>query len=63
VLDVLVTEVVPQGSRIDTLVEAACMAQHVRMYAKRHLGGLAEPFQHAAEANRTHGYPALLMNT
>jgi hypothetical protein len=37
-----------QGSRIDTLVcqfEAAGMAQHVRMHAKRDLGGLTEPFQ------------------
>ena len=63
VLDVLVAEVVLQRSRIDTLVcqlEAASMAQHVRMHAKRHLGGLAEPFQHPAEANCA---PRSLMNT
>ena len=55
-------EVVLQRSRIDTLVcqlEAAGMAQHVRMHAKRHLGGLTEPFQHAAKADRAHGCPAL----
>ena len=66
VLDVLVAEVMLQRSRIDTLVcqlEAAGMAQHVRMYAKPHLGGLTEPLQHAAKADRAHGCPALAMNT
>ena len=41
-------EVVLQRSRIDTLVcqlEAAGMAQHVRMDAKCYLGGLTEPLQ------------------
>jgi hypothetical protein len=31
------------------------MAQHVRMDVEWHLAGLAEPFQHAAKADRAHG--------
>src|SRR6516162_4276916 len=66
VLDVLVAEVMLQRSRIDPLVcqlEAAGMAQHVRMDAKCHLGGLTEPFQHSAKADRAHGCPALTSAT
>ena len=50
-------EVVLQRSRIDTLVcqlEAAGMAQHVRMDAKCYLGGLTEPLQHSAKAHWAH---------
>jgi len=57
-----VAEVVLQRSRIDPLVrqlKAAGMAQHMRMDAKCHLGGLTEPFQHAAKADWAHGCPAL----
>jgi hypothetical protein len=46
VLDVLVPEVVLQRSGVVTIVgelEAAGMAQHVRMHGKGRLGGLAEP--------------------
>jgi hypothetical protein len=39
------------------------MAQHVGMHAKCHLGGLTEPFQHAAKADRALGAPRSLMNT
>ena len=59
-LDILVAEILLQRSRIDTLVcqhEAAGMAQHVRMDAKCHLGGLTEPFQHAAKADRAPWVP------
>ena len=44
-LDILVAEVVLQGSRIVTVIgepEAAGVPQHVRMDGKRHLGGFAE---------------------
>ena len=61
-LDIFVAEVVLQRSGIDPLVcqlEAAGMAQHVRMHAKCHLGGLTEPLQHAAKADWAHGCPAL----
>jgi hypothetical protein len=55
VLDVLVTEIVLQGAGIVAVVgelEAAGMAQHVRMDCKRHLGGLTEPCHEVME---THG--------
>jgi hypothetical protein len=56
------SEIQLQGARIDTLVGqlvTAGMSEHMRMHAEWHLGGLAEPFQHAAEANRTHRCSAL----
>jgi hypothetical protein len=64
VLDVLVPEVVLQGPRIVTIVgelEAAGMAQHVRMDGKGDLGSLAEPGNEMVEAERAHR-PATLGN-
>ena len=40
-------------------LEPAGMAQHVRMDWEGHLGGLAEPSDHAAKPDGTHGCPAL----
>jgi hypothetical protein len=51
-------EVVLQGSRVMPVVgefEPAGVPQHVRVHAERHLGGLPEPRDHTAEANRAHG--------
>jgi hypothetical protein len=54
VLDVLVAEVMLQGARVVAIVcklEAAGVAQHVRMDRKRHRGGLAEPCNEMMEAD------------
>ena len=62
VLDVLVAEIVLQGSGIVPVVGkliAARMPQHVRMQWERHLGGLAEPLDEMAEADGAHGSAAL----
>jgi hypothetical protein len=58
VLDVLMPQVVLQGSCVVAVVgefEPAGMPKHVRVHAKRHLGGLPEPRDHPAEANGAHG--------
>jgi hypothetical protein len=57
VLDILVPEVVLQSARIVAIVgelEAAGVAQHVRMDGKRHLNGLAEPCHEVMEADGRH---------
>jgi hypothetical protein len=62
VLDVLVAEIVLQGSGIVPIVGkliAARMPQHVRMQWERHPGGLAEPLDEMVEADRAHWSAAL----
>jgi hypothetical protein len=62
VLDVLVAEVVLQGSGIVPVVGkfiAARMPQHVRMQWERHLGGLAEPLDEMVETDCAHWSAAL----
>ena len=62
VLDVLVAEIVLQGSGIVPVVGkfiAARMPQHVRMQWERHLGGLAEPLDEMVEADGAHWSAAL----
>src|SRR5262249_2357268 len=62
VLDVLVPEVVLQGSSVVAVIgqlEAAGVAQHVGMDCKRHLGGLAELHHEMVEAHRADGPTAL----
>jgi hypothetical protein len=62
VLDVLVTEIVPQGSGIVPVVGkfiAARMPQHVRMQWERHPGGLAQPLDEMVEADGAHWSAAL----
>ena len=54
VLDVLVAEIVLQGSGIVPVVGkfiAACMPQHVRMQGEGHPGGLAEPLDDLGPAD------------
>jgi hypothetical protein len=54
VLDILVAEIVLQGASIVAVIgqlEAAGMAQHVRMDGERHLGRLAEPYHEMVEAH------------
>src|SRR5262245_58650317 len=51
-------EVVLQGARVVPVVgefEPAGMAEHVRMHAEWHFGGLPEPRNHSAEADCAHG--------
>jgi hypothetical protein len=62
VLDILVAEIVLQGSGIVPVVGkfiAARMPQHVRMQWERHPGGLAEPLDEMMEADGAHGSAAL----
>src|SRR5262245_54217256 len=62
VLDVLVAEIVLQGSGIVPVVGkliAARMPQHVRMQRERHLGGLAEPLDEMVEADGANWSAAL----
>ena len=62
VLDVLVAEIVLQGSGIVPVVGkfiAARMPQHVRMQWERHPGGLAEPLDEMVEADGAHWSAAL----
>jgi hypothetical protein len=62
VLDVLVAEIVLQGSGVDALIgqlEAAGMAQHLRVNLKWHLRRRTEPCNHPPETNGTHGCPPL----
>ena len=62
VLNVLVAEIVLQGSGIVPVVGkfiAARMPQHVRMQGERHVGGLAEPLDEMVEADRAHWSTAL----
>src|SRR5262245_8204465 len=62
VLDVLVAEIVLQGSGIVSIVGkfiAARMPQHVRMQRERHLCGLAEPLDEMVEADGVHWSAAL----
>src|SRR5262245_27991334 len=50
-------EVVLQGARVVPVVgefEPAGMAEHVRMHAEWHFGGLPEPGDHSAKPNRAH---------
>jgi hypothetical protein len=56
VLNVLVPEVVLQGSRVVAIVgklEPAGMAKHVRVDRKWHLGGLADALDEAVEPPRS----------
>src|SRR5258707_6289482 len=62
VLDVLVAEIVLQGSGIVPVVGkliAARMSQHVRMQRERHPGGLAESLDEMVEADGAHWSAAL----
>src|SRR4030095_224649 len=62
VLDVLVAEIVLQGSGIVPVVGkliATRMPQHVRMQRERHPGGLAEPLGEMGETVGAHGAAAL----
>src|SRR5262245_23194512 len=62
VLDVLVAEIVLQGSGVVSVVGkfvAARMPQHVRMQRERHPGGLAEPLDEMVKADGAHGSAAL----
>src|SRR5260221_7754143 len=62
VLNVLVAEIVLQGSGVVAIVgelEAARMPQHVRMQREWHLGGLAEPLDKMMEADGAHRSTAL----
>jgi hypothetical protein len=55
VLNVLVAQIVLQGASILAVIgqlEAAGMAQHVRMDGKRHLGGFAEAGNEMMETHR-----------
>src|SRR5262245_28685167 len=65
-LDILVAEIVLQGASIVAVIgqlEAAGMAQHVRMDGERYLGGLAEPYHEMVEAHGVIGPPRSLTNT
>ena len=57
VLDVFVPKIVLQGARVVAIIgefEAAGMAKHVWVHAKRHLRSLPKPRDHSAEASRAH---------
>jgi hypothetical protein len=58
-LDVLVAEIVLQGSSVVGKFIAARMPQHVRMQLERHPGGLAEPLDEMVEADGAHWSAAL----
>ena len=65
-LNVLVPEVVLQGSRVVAIVgelEPTGMAQHVRVDRERHLGRLAEALDEAMEADGAIGPPRSETNT
>jgi hypothetical protein len=66
VLNVLVPEVVLQGSRVVAIVgelEPAGMAKHVWVDREWHLGGLAEPLDEAVEPDGADCPPRSETNT
>jgi hypothetical protein len=57
VLDVFVPKIMLEGARVVAVIgefEAAGMAQHVRVHAKRHFRNLPKPRDHSVEPSRAH---------